>query len=151
MDRVSVPTVSFDAKLRSTLQAIHDRPTPDEASAIVDVARLAAAADKKTDLGETVTLLALTRIVCEMAGLTQVPETTTIDVQRLLAIGEQLVPQGARELAYACAFLVMIQDLELTKEEDQLSRALGEALVLEPDRAKALAAQMESLVRTARG
>jgi hypothetical protein len=142
--------VSFDTQLRSALQAIHGKPSPTEATAIVDVARLAAAADKRTDISETVVLLALTKIVCEMAGMKEVPETTTVDGTRLAEIGEQLAPIGARELAYACAFLVMIQDLDLTKEEAQMASALGEALVIEPARAKQLASSMESLVRAAR-
>jgi hypothetical protein len=143
--------VTFDAQLRSTLQAIHRKPSPTEASAIVDVARLAAAADKRTDLSETVMLLSLTRIVCELAGLSELPAPKVVDARRLAEIGEQLVPTGARELAYSCAFLVMIQDLELTKEESQMASALGEALVIEPARAKELAGKMESLVRSARG
>jgi hypothetical protein len=142
--------VSFDIQLRSALQAIHGKPSPTEATAIIDVARLAAAADRRTDISETVVLLALTKIVCEMAGLKEVPESTVLDGPRLAAIGEQLVPNGARELAYACAFLVMIQDLDLTKEESNMADALGEALVIEPARAKQLATSMETLVRSAR-
>ena len=142
--------MTFDAQLRTTLQSIHAKPTTAEARAIVDVARLAAAADNKTDLSETVVLLALTRIVCEMAGLSEVPATDTIDAERLAQIGEQLVPTGARELAYACAFLVMIQDLELTKEESSMANGLADALVLDAARAKQLAGQMETLVRSAR-
>ncbi len=114
------------------------------------MARLAAAADKRTDISETVVLLALTKIICEMAGLKGVPEATVVDAGRLAEIGEQLVPSGARELAYACAFLVMVQDLDLTKEEHQMANALGEALVIDPARAKQLASTMETLVRTAR-
>jgi hypothetical protein len=86
-----------------------------------------------------------------MAGLSEVPPTTTIDAERLAQIGEQLVPTGARELAYACAFLVMIQDLELTTEESQMANGLAEALVIEAGRAKVLASSMEQLVRSARG
>jgi hypothetical protein len=143
--------VTFDAQLRSTLESIHAKPTPTEASAIVDVARLAAAADKRTDLSETVVLLSLARIVCEMAGLTEAPAVTgPFDVHRIAEIGEQLVPPGARELAFACAFLVMIQDLELTAEESRLASALGEALVLSPTRTAELAKTMETLVRSAR-
>lgn len=142
--------MTFDAQLRTALQSIHATPTATEARAIVDVARLAAAADNKTDLSETVVLLALTRIVCEMAGLSEVPPTATIDAARLAQIGEQLVPMGARELAYACAFLVMIQDLELTKEESSMAGGLADALVIEAARATQLAGQMETLVRSAR-
>ena len=143
--------MTFDAQLRTSLQSIHAKPTPGEARAIIDVARLAAAADKKTDLSETVVLLALSKIVCEMAGVTEIPDPSApIDPRRLMEIGEQLVPNGARELAYASAFLVMIQDLELTKEESQLANGLADALVIQPDRAKQLASQMETLVRSAR-
>ncbi len=142
--------MTFDAQLRTTLQSIHAKPTATEARAIVDVARLAAAADKKTDLSEAVVLLALTRIVCEMAGLSEVPATAAIDAERLAQIGEQLVPMGARELAYACAFLVMIQDLELTHDESTMASGLADALVIEAARAKQLASEMETLVRSAR-
>jgi hypothetical protein len=143
--------VTFDAQLRNTLQSIHAQPTPGEARAIIDVARLAAAADKKTDLSETVVLLALSKILCDMAGVTEIPDPKApIDPQRLVEIGEHLVPNGARELAYASAFLIMIQDLDLTKEESQLASGLADALVLEADRAKQLAFQMETLVRSAR-
>ena len=61
--------MSFDAQLRTALQAIHAKPSAAEARAIIDVARLAAAADHKTDLSEAVVLLAVSRIVCEMAGV----------------------------------------------------------------------------------
>lgn len=142
--------MTFDAQLRTTLQSIHAKPSAVEARAIIDVARLAAAADKKTDLSEAVVLLSLCRIVCEMAGLSAIPETTSIDGARLAEIGEELVPTGARELAYAAAFLVMVQDLDVTKEETLLARGLGEALVLAPTRAQELSAQMEQLVRSAR-
>ncbi len=143
--------MSFDVQLRSTLQSIHAKPTPTEARAIIDVARLAAAADNRTDLSEAVVLLALSRIVCEMAGVAEIPDAkASIDGARLLEIGEQLVPTGARELAYACAYLVMVQDLEVTKEESQLARGLGEALVIAPPRAQELGSTMEKLVRAAR-
>lgn len=143
--------MTFDAQLRTTLSAIHARPTPDEARAILDVARLAAAADKRTDVGETVVLLALSRIVCEMAGLSEIPPHTAIDAARLATIGDLLVPAGARELAFACAFLVMVQDLEITVEEGRMASALADALVLEHARAGQLATSIEDLVRAARG
>jgi hypothetical protein len=143
--------VTFDAQLRTTLQGIYAKPTANEARAIIDVARLAATADGKTDLSETVVLLALTKIICEMAGLSEMPTTTAVDAKRLAEIGDTLSPQGARELAYASAFLIMIQDLDLTKEESQMADGLSEALVIDGARAKQLAQTMEQLVRTARG
>jgi hypothetical protein len=143
--------VTFDAKLRTSLQAIHAKPSATEAAAIVDVVRLAAAADKKTDLSETVVMLAVCRIVCEMAGLAEIPQMpAAIDAMRLADIGDTLVPIGARELAYSCAYLVMIQDLDLTAEEHTMAVVLGEALLLPPARSKQLAADMEALARSAR-
>ena len=142
--------MTFDTELRSTLSSIHAKPTPAEATAIIDVARLAATADNKTDPLEMAVLLSLTRIVCELAGIGEVPPATPVDAERLAQIGETLVPQGARELAFAAAFLVMVQDLEVTAEEKKMADALGEALVIEAARAKQLADRMESLVRSAR-
>ena len=138
--------------LRQQLEAIHAALTPVEAEAIIDVARLAASVDKRSDVPETTMLLEIAQTLTEMAGVTdgmQLSEAT-IDENRLLSIGESLVPMGARELAFACAFLVMIQDLDLTSEERQLAGMLGDALVLDPARSKQLAAEMETYARSIR-
>jgi hypothetical protein len=138
-----------DLRLYKTVTSIQDRLTADEAGAIIDVARLAAAADNKTNIDEMTVLLKLRRIMAELAG-GQIPHpSAAIDAHRLANIGEQLVATGARELAFASAFLVMIHDLELTREESDLARKLGDALVIDPARAAQLAAGMESLVRSA--
>ena len=142
--------MSFDAQLRSTLSSIHAKPTAAEAVAVIDVARLAAAADNKTDVSEMVVLLALTRVVCDLAGVGDIPAVKPVDAERLAEIGDLLVPQGARELAFASAFLIMVQDLEVTAEEKRLADALGQALVIDDARAKQLADTMESLVRAGR-
>lgn len=136
------------ARIRTTLQAIHPRLTLPEANAIIDVARLAAAVDRESDVGETTMLYNLTRVIGEMAGTSELTLAPKIDPDRLLEIGNYLVEIGPREVAFACAFLVMVQDLDVTKEERQLADQLGDALVLEPARAKQLAAEMEALVRT---
>jgi hypothetical protein len=44
----------------------------------------------------------------------------------------------------------MVQDLEVTNEESQLARGLGEALVIAAPRAQELGSTMEKLVRAAR-
>jgi hypothetical protein len=143
--------MSFEARLRSTLESIHATPSASEAAAIIDVARLAASADKRSDVPETTMLLDIMRNVSEMANLLEPPPIDAkIDTQRLLDIGVDLVPQAARELAFACAYLVMIQDLELTEEENRMATALGEALVLEPQRSNELAHTMTALARSPR-
>ncbi len=141
---------TFDARLQSALSSIHAKPTPDEARAVIDVARLAAAADKRSDVAETSLLIGLTHLLCEMSGTAMPDFNAQIDASRLMTIGECLEPMGARELAYACAYLIVIQDLTLTDEEKQLIDALPAALVIDPDRAKQLGSQMEALVRAAK-
>lgn len=143
--------MTFDARLKTALSEIHARPTPDEARAIIDVARLAAAADKRSDIGETSLLVGLTHLLCELSGSALPDMNAQIDASRLLDIGDALEPAGARELAYACAYLMVIQDLRLTPEEKQLIDALPGALVIDPERARELGGQMEALIRGAKG
>lgn len=142
--------MTFDARLKTALSGIHANPTPDEARACIDVARLAAAADKRSDVGETSLLIGLTHLLCEMSGTAMPDFTAQIDSSRLMSIGDALEPMGARELAYACAYLIVIQDLTLTPEEKQLIDALPAALVIDPDRAGQLGGEMEAMVRAAR-
>lgn len=142
--------MTFDARLKAALSAIHPTPTADEARAIIDVARLAAAADKRSDVGETSLLIGLTQLLCEMSGTAMPDFTAKVDASRLMSIGDALEPMGARELAFACAYLVVIQDLTLTDEEKQLIEALPAALVIDPERARQLGGDMETMVRAAK-
>lgn len=138
-----------DAKLQSTLRSIHDALTEREATAIIDVARLAASIDKKSDVGEMALLVQLLGHLTQMANMPGLPfPSKAIDQDRLLDISDSLVPEGARELAFACAYLVMVSDLTITPEEAKLTSMLGDAMVIEPSRAKQLSADMEALVRS---
>ena len=56
----------------------------------------------------------------------------------------------ARELAYSCAFLVMVQDLDVTKEERALADKLADALMIEHARGHELATTIETFVRSVR-
>jgi len=136
-----------DFRLYTTLKSIQDTLTFEEAGAIVDVARLAAIADGKTTVDEMAVIVMLRRIITELAGGTIPHPSAAIDASRLNAIGNDLTATGPRELAFACALLVMMHDLELTPAERDLATELAHALVIEPARAKAIAADIESLVR----
>jgi hypothetical protein len=139
-----------DAKLRAALESIHARPTEAEAMAVVDVARLAASIDKKSNVAELTLVVGISRVLGEMAGIAEVPlSSAKIDEHRLFDISETLVPVGARELAYACAYLVMMGDLTITVEEQKLAAMLGDVLVIDPSRSGVLARQMEELARAA--
>ena len=138
-----------DAKLHNVLTTINNELTEREASAIIDVARLAASVDKKSDVVEMGLLIQLLGHLTQMAKMEGIPfPTKAIDENRLLDISDSLIPVGARELAYACAYLVMISDLKITTEEAKLTSMLGDAMVIDPGRAKVLAATMEALVRS---
>jgi len=138
-----------DAKLHTVLTTIHNELTEREATAIIDVARLAASVDKKSDVAEMAILIQLLGHLTQMARMEGIPfPTKAIDEDRLLDISDSLIPVGARELAYACAYLVMASDQKITTEEAKLTTMLGDAMVIDPGRARVLAATMEALVRS---
>ena len=138
-----------DARLYTVLTTIHNELTEREATAIIDVARLAASVDKKSDVSEMAVLIQLLGHLTAMAKMQGIPfPSKAIDEDRLLDISDSLIPVGARELAYACAYLVMISDQKYTEEEKKLTSMLGDAMVIDPGRAKTLASTMESLVRS---
>lgn len=132
-----------ETKLRDTLRAIHDRLTTSDASAIVDVARIAASANG-TDPDELAAIAAISKVLYGLAGASEVPAPSpTISPARLLEIGNQLEDTGKRELAYACAMAVMQVDLQLTAEERGLGEQLAGALLLEAVRARELSERVQ--------
>jgi hypothetical protein len=131
--------------LRATLRAISSGSlTADEAKAILDITRRAAAADRKTDIAEMTMLLRLKDLLAQMADEVDLPVTGTFD--RVITSG---LSRGARELAFSCAYLVMDQDLTLATEEKALAATLAVELGIEDARAHELMAMIDQLVRSA--
>lgn len=131
--------------LRATLRSVFPGPlTADEAKAILDITRRAAAADSKTDIAEMTMLLRLKDYVAQLAEEVSLPVTGTVD--RVIASD---LSRGARELAFACAYLVMDQDLALADEERALVNTLGAELGIEDARMAELVATIDRLVRLA--
>jgi hypothetical protein len=131
--------------LRATLRAVHAGSlTADEAKAILDITRRAAAADKKTDIAEMTMLLRIKDLVAQMADEVDLPVSG--HYEPVVAGG---LSCGARELAFACAYLVMDQDLTLAAEELSLAKTLADELRLEQPRADELIAMIDRLVRSA--
>jgi hypothetical protein len=131
--------------LRATLRSIFAGPlTADEAKGILDITRRAAAADRKTDIAEMTMLLRIKDLLAQMADEVSLPVTGYVD--RLQATG---LSRGARELAFACAYLVMDQDLAVGDEERALSNTLGAELGLDDTRRRDLIAMIDRLVRSA--
>ena len=137
-----------EARLREMLQSLHSKVTPNEASAIIDVARLAASIDGKMDLSEMSMVARLSGILYDMAGVAAAPvPTKPPGPERLHEIGHQLEAIGPRELAFASAMVVMHTDHKITMEETALARRLAEALMLQPPRAKEIDDRVAAVVR----
>jgi hypothetical protein len=131
--------------LRATLRSIHAGAlTVDEAKAILDITRRAAAADKKTDIAEMTMLLRIKDLVAQMADEVSLPVGGHFD-----RVDATQLSRGARELAFACAYLVMDQDLSLAAEEGSLVTTLAGELRLEEARAQELMAMIDRLVHSA--
>lgn len=131
--------------LRATLRAIYRGDiTADEAKGILDVTRRAAAADQKSDIAEMTMLLRLKDLVAQMAG-----ETDVVVTGKAEPVYRTQWTRGPRELAYACAYLVMSQDREFAREEKALAETLANELAIEPPRADEIRAMIDQLVRSA--
>ena len=131
--------------LRATLRSIFAGPlTADEAKGILDITRRATVADHKTDIAEMTMLLRIKDLLAQMADEVSLPVTGHID--RVEASG---LSRGARELAFACAYLVMDQDRAIADEEHALSVTLGAELGLDDVRRRDLIVMIDRLVRSA--
>jgi len=131
--------------LRATLRSIHAGAlTADEAKAILDITRRAAAADHKTDIAEMTMLLRIKDLVAQMADEVDLPVTGTFD-----RVQARELSRGARELAFACAYLVMDQDRALVTEEAALASTLAVELGLEAARSQELITMIDRLVQSA--
>jgi hypothetical protein len=131
--------------LRATLRSIFSGAlTSEEAKAILDIARRAAAADRKTDIAEMTMLLRIKDLVAQMADEVSLPVPGHFE--RVEAAG---LSRGVRELAFACAYLVMDQDLVLAVEEGALASTLATELGIDHARREELTAMVDRLVRSA--
>jgi hypothetical protein len=131
--------------LRATLRAIFAGGlTATEAKGILDITRRAAAADHKTDIAEMTMLLRIKDLLAQMADEVSLPVTGHAD-----RVEASELSRGARELGFACAYLVMDQDLKIADEERVLANTLGAELGIEDARMRDLIEMIERLIRSA--
>ena len=131
--------------LRATLRAVCSGAlTADEAKTILAITRRATAADNKTDIAEMTMLLRIKDLLAQMADQVSLPVTAHVD-----RVDTSALSPAARDLAFACAYLVMDQDLTLADEERALAATLGAELGLDAARMDELSAMIERLVRPA--
>lgn len=118
-----------------------------EARGVIAVGELTAAIDLDETSSETTFLAAFERRLCERAGidpasvmsLAVLPLDEEERVKALAECARPLVTRGARELAYAVAYLVIVADLELEPLETRFLEDIRVALDIDPSRAAELA------------
>jgi hypothetical protein len=115
---------------------------PAEARTVLQLARLAAEIDLDDDPAEQALLRSLTVRLCTATGvaLDDLPHrfpVPTDDEERTVqidALVQRLPPTGARDLAFALAYLLIVSDLEIAPIEDALLGQLQRALTIPPER-----------------
>jgi hypothetical protein len=127
---------------------------PHEVRVVVDIAQLAASIDLDDDPEERTLLHTLTRRLCAWGGispssirpLSPVPTDDEERAARIAVLAQQLVTAGARDLAFAVAYLVIVADLELSPGEGSLLDGLEHELELPRARARELAGTAARIV-----
>src|SRR5262249_7440662 len=119
---------------------------PAEVRTVLQLAQLAAAIDLEEDPAEQSLLRSLTTRLCAATGvppdsvplLSPIPTDDEERAAQIAALVLRLPTTGARDLAFALAYLMIVSDLELAPVEDALMQQLQRALTIPPERASDL-------------
>ena len=148
------------SRLRRVVDAVLPERALDitQATMILQIAQLAAGVDLHEDPAEQATLQAIAQHVFSIVGVRAddvqpIPPVPDEDARSvwLGAIAAQLESRGARELAYALAFLVSVSDLELTPVETAALEEFQHALGLDHRRATDLIILLSDIVEAGDG
>jgi hypothetical protein len=137
-----------DAKFQQILDVTGGIPQigPPEVRTILQVVQLAAEVDLDDDPAELTLLRSLTARLCTATGnaldrfplLSPIPTDDEERAAQIAALVRRLPTTGARDLAFALAYLMVVSDLELAPIEDALLQQLQRALTIPPERASDL-------------
>jgi hypothetical protein len=137
-----------DAKFQQILDVTAGVPQigPPEVRTILQVAQLAAEIDLDDDPAELALLRSLTTRLCTATGvaldrfplLSPIPTDDEERAAQIAALVRRLPTTGARDLAFALAYLMVVSDLELAPIENALLQQLQRALTIPPERASDL-------------
>jgi hypothetical protein len=137
-----------DAKFQQILDVTLGHPpiSPPEIRTVLQVVQLAAEIDLDEDPAELTLLRSLTERLCTATGialdsfprLSAIPTDDEERAAQLAALVQRLPTTGARDLAFALAYLMIVSDLELAPVEDALLHQLQRALTIPPERASHL-------------
>lgn len=127
---------------------------PLEIRTILQVAQLAAAVDLDDDPAEGSLLHSLASRLCAAGGVpaTSIPRLSPVPTDdeeraaRIEVLVRRLPTTGARDLAFALAYLVIVSDLELAPIEDGLLQQLQRELTIPADRASQLVGAIAQIV-----
>ncbi|HEY4178556.1 MAG TPA: hypothetical protein VGM90_17030 [Kofleriaceae bacterium] len=121
-----------------------------DAEAIIEITQLALDADGREDSDEIKTYFALGKAVFGIAGLGDAETPTFVsddeDGERMKELAATLTTPAAKELAFACAHVLSIADVDIAPEESDFLAALLDALGISDDRAEELTAKVNELI-----
>lgn len=145
------------ARFREILTSLHPEVvSSDDAETITGITELLIDADGREDPDEIAMFFALGTAVFAMAGRTDTPSPTFMGDDddgetgtlrpRLRALVDKLTSTSARELAFACAHLISISDLDLAPAEDSFIADLRDALMIAVERGDEIAAHLNAVI-----
>lgn len=143
---------TFDTRrFREILTPLHPGSvSPEDAEVILELAQLCVDSDGREDADEIQTFFALGKAVFAMAGLQNTPTPTFMggdeDNERMRELVTKLATTQSKELAFACAHLLSISDIDIAPEEDAFIGALRDALAISEERGDEIAAQLNAAV-----
>src|SRR5512138_1537557 len=109
-----------EAQLPAVVRALHQGAlSVGDAETVVALAQLAVDADGREDPDEIAMFFAFGKSVLALAGVTETPTPTVSgddEDERLADLAGQLSTPGARELAYAMAYVLTIADYQAAPE-----------------------------------
>ena len=140
--------------LTELLTSLHSsKLSPVDAETIIELAQLTLDADGREDADELKTYFAVSKSVFGLAGMHDVSPPTFVsdaeDADRMVALAGKLSTPGAKELAFACAHLLSISDVDISPEEGVFVTDLRDALGISVDRADALIEQINTAITPA--
>lgn len=139
------------ARFREILEPLHPGAvSAADAEVIVELAQLLVDSDGREDADEVTTYFAVGKAVYAMAGLTTTPTPSFMggddDGEHMRALAQRLATAHARELAFGCAHLLSISDLDLAPQEDSFMADLRDALSIAAERAEQIVARLNAAI-----
>lgn len=137
-------------RIREIVRATYSgKLTEAEAEAIVGLGQLAVDADGREDPDEIAMFFAFGQAVNDLAGVKRTPEPSIPDddeVARMAELARALTSDGARDLAYAMAYVLTVADVDIAPAEDVFIARLQDALGMSDERARQLGSSIAEAV-----